>query len=304
MKPSFAVIGCGRVGTALARHLAAAGYPAAGFFSRSRASAERAAAIAGAPTLVHAEPRAAAEAAKIVFLTPPDHAIAETCQLIADQRGFLEGSVVLHCSGALSSNILEAARYRGAFIGSMHPLQSFAAATKSSPFKGIKAAIEGDEAAVDCARQLAEDLGADPISIRTEGKTLYHAAAVVASNYLVTLMRLSFKLLSEAGVPESEAYGVLSPLIGGTLNNIDQAGIPEALTGPIARGDVETVADHLSAIGQASRESADLYSRLGLATIEIAAARGSLSQAAARQLHDMFSDMLAQCAPGEQEPSR
>ncbi len=295
MKPSFSVIGCGRVGTALAGQLVPAGYRPAGFFSRSRSSAQAAARIAGDAALVFDEPWDAAKAADIVFLTPPDQAIAETCRLIADGQGFGQEMVVLHCSGALSSAVLQAARDQGAAVGSMHPLQSFAAATEGNPFRGIKAAIEGDAAAVACARQLAGDLGADPISIRTEGKTLYHAAAVVASNYLVTVMRLSFQLLAEAGVPESEAYGVLSPLIGGTLNNIEQVGIPEALTGPIARGDVETVADHLSAIRQFSGEAADLYSRLGLATIEMARARGSLGEAAAGKLREL----LGPVSPGQ-----
>lgn len=288
MKSSFAIIGCGRVGTSLARHLAKAGYRPAGFFSRTRQSALNAAKAAGNEPAVFDDPWAAAANAEVVFLTTPDHAIAATCQLISQNKGVREKSVVLHCSGALSSNVLTAASEGGAVIGSMHPLQSFAAVTESNPFAGIKVAIEGEAAAVDCAWQLAADLGADPISIRTEGKTLYHAAAVVASNYLVTLMRLSFQLLQASGVAESEAYSVLKPLISGTLTNIEQVGMPDALTGPIARGDVETVSAHLAAIRQLSPEAADLYGRLGRATIDIATAKGTLSKSDADQLVELF----------------
>ncbi len=289
MKPSFAIIGCGRVGTALARYLSKAGYQPAGFASRSRESALHAAQIAGAEDAVYDQVWEAAAKADVVFITTSDQAIAVTCQSIAENGGFQENAAVLHCSGALSSNILSAAGQCGAAIGSMHPLQSFAAVTEENPFAGIKMAIEGEAGAVAQAGKMAEALGAEPISIQTEGKTLYHAAAVVASNYLVTLLRLSFDLLKASGVPESEAYGVLTPLIGGTLKNVEQVGIPEALTGPIARGDAATVADHLAAIRELSPEAADLYTRLGLATIDIATAKGTLSQEGADRLAELFT---------------
>ena len=289
MTTSFAIIGCGRVGTALARHLSNAGYKPAGCASRTRESALNAAKAAGAEDAVYDEVGAAAAKAEVVLITTSDQAIAATCQSIAENAGFKQNAAVLHCSGALSSNILSPAHQRGAAIGSMHPLQSFAAVTEENPFVGIKMAIEGEAGAVAQAWKMAEALGADPISIRTEGKTLYHAAAVVASNYLVTLLRLSFDLLKASGVPESEAYGVLKPLIGGTLKNVEQVGIPEALTGPVARGDVATVADHLAAIRKLSPEAADLYTRLGLATIDIATAKGTLSQAAADELIKLFT---------------
>ncbi|MFP4225819.1 MAG: Rossmann-like and DUF2520 domain-containing protein, partial [Desulfobacterales bacterium] len=204
MKSSFAIIGCGRVGTALARHLSKAGYPPAGFASRSRESALQAARAADAEGAVYDHAWEASAKADVVFISTPDQAIVPACEEIAENRGVQENAAVLHCSGALSSDILAAARQCGAAVGSMHPLQSFAAVTEENPFAGIKMAIEGESAAVEQAWQIAEALGADPISIRTEGKILYHAAAVAASNYLVTLMRLSFDLLKASGVSESE----------------------------------------------------------------------------------------------------
>jgi predicted short-subunit dehydrogenase-like oxidoreductase (DUF2520 family) len=171
----------------------------------------------------------------------------------------------------------------------MHPLQSFAAEQESNPFVGIKAAIEGEDRAVQAARQAAGDLGAQPIQIRTDGKTLYHASAVVASNYLVTLLRLSFDLMEEAGVSRSEIFGVLKPLLEGTLKNVEAVGIPQALTGPVARGDVATVRDHLEALEERFPGEIDLYCRLGQATLDIARAKGGVSDSAAGELRDLFA---------------
>lgn len=273
----------------LARELAAAGYHPAGFYSRSRESAEQAAVAAGSGGRVCDSAAEAAKRAVLVFLTTPDHHIGPTCRLIAEHQGFQKDASVLHCSGALSSDLLAPARDSGAHIGSMHPLQSFAAAIGKNPFTGIMVAVEGDKVAVDRGWQVALDLGARPFAIHTEGKTLYHAAAVVASNYLVTLLRLSFDLLAASGVPEEKAYSVLSPLIGGTLSNIEAVGIPDALTGPIARGDVNTVADHLQAIRELSAEAAQLYCHLGLATVKVAEARGSLEAESSARLRSLLA---------------
>ena len=149
-------------------------------------------------------------------------------------------------------------------------------------------AVEGDDAAVLIAKKIAADLSAQPFIISTEGKIFYHAAAVAASNYLVTLMELSFQLMVASRVPESEAFAVLKPLIQGTLANIETIGIPDALTGPVARGDIEIVEKHLSAIRRLSPDLAARYARLGADTVPIALAKGSLGQDAAMRLMALF----------------
>ena len=145
-------------------------------------------------------------------------------------------------------------------------------------------AVEGDEDACRAAQSIANDLGAQPFMIRTDGKTLYHAAAVAASNYLVTLMDLSFKLIAASGVSESDAFNVLRPLIKGTLSNIEKVGIPEALTGPIARGDAEIVEKHLEVIRALSPDLLMQYKALGSATIKLALAKGTLTEEGAKKL--------------------
>jgi predicted short-subunit dehydrogenase-like oxidoreductase (DUF2520 family) len=290
MKPSFAVVGCGRVGTAFARYLAGAGYRPAGFSSRSPESARAAATLAGAPDQWFAEAWDAARTADILLITTPDGVIAETCREITKNGGIRKDSVVLHCSGMLPSTILTSAADGGAKIGSMHPLQSFAARQYTdNPFAGIMMAVEGDAAAIEAARMMAEDLGATPFAIRTDGKTLYHASAVAASNYLATLMAVAVKLMAASGAPEKDAFKILKPLVMGTLGNIETLGATDALTGPIARGDVDTVAAHLTAIGNLSADMLKLYKQLGRATVPLARSKGTLPQEAARRLLEMLA---------------
>jgi predicted short-subunit dehydrogenase-like oxidoreductase (DUF2520 family) len=284
MKPSFAVVGCGKVGTALAKFLTAAGYPAAGFASKRISSARQAADIARSDRFSDT-PWEATRNADVVFITTPDGAIQGTCDSIAGNRGFADNAVVLHCSGALPSTILSAAKHCKAQVGSMHPLQSFAAADyDTNPFQGIIVSVEGDIPAIQAAKEIAADLGGITVTLVTEAKSLYHASAVVASNYLVTLLNLAFELLHASGIAEQDAFKVLKPLINGTLSNIEKVGIPKALTGPIARGDVETVERHITEIGLKHTDLLALYKVLGLHTIAVATAKGTLSEAIAQQL--------------------
>ena len=281
MKPTIAIVGCGRVGTALANFLSEAGYRISGLASKSLSSAKKTAGITGTEHFTTISWEITKEA-DIIFLTTPDSAISDACNSIAFNGGFKRNSVVLHCSGALPSTILSAAKDCGAFIGSIHPMQSFALNKGNvSPFHGIMFAVEGDIQALRIAAKIAVDLGADCIPIKTEDKTLYHAAAVVASNYLVTLLSLAFRLIEHAGISGSDAWKVLKPLIKGTLSNIEKAGIPAALTGPIARGDIETVKRHIEEIRKKSPELLDLYNTLGFHTIGIAESKGTLSEKSA-----------------------
>jgi len=280
MKPVIAIAGCGRVGTALAKFLSEAGYQISGLASKSFSSAKRLADLTGTGRYTKI-PWEITKKADIVFLTTPDSEISDTCSNIAFNDGFKKDSVVLHCSGALPSTILSSAKSCGAFIGSMHPMQSFALNEGGSPFHGIIFAVEGDAQALHIAAKIAVDLGADCIPINTEDKTLYHAAAVVASNYLVTLLSFAFRLIEHAGISGSDAWKVLKPLIKGTLSNIEKAGITEALTGPVARGDIETVKRHIEAIGEKLPELLDLYNTLGFHTIGIAQSKGTLSEKSA-----------------------
>ena len=284
MKPSFAIVGCGRVGTALAIFLTRAGYRAVGFASKSISSAKQVANRVGSDRFSNV-PWEITPGADIVFITTPDSAIPDTCNKISQNIGFSGDAVVIHCSGALASSVLSSAKDCGAWIGSMHPLQSFASADyPTNPFQDIVVSMEGEERAIEFARKISVDLGGQGVEILTEAKTLYHASAVVASNFLVTLLDLAIRLIGEAGVDGQDAFKLLKPLIEGTLSNIEKVGTQGALTGPIVRGDVKTVEEHIKEIGLKRPELLMLYKTLAFYTVDIAAARGAIPESSVQEL--------------------
>jgi predicted short-subunit dehydrogenase-like oxidoreductase (DUF2520 family) len=289
MTPAFSIVGCGRVGISLAVFLSRAGYGIHGFSSRRRGSAESARGAAGCGRIFET-PAEAAGMGGVLFLTTPDNAIEAVCDEIATQGGFRPGMTVFHCSGALSSSILAAAARAGAATGSLHPLQSFAeyAPGQANPFLGITMSVEGDGDAVALGTRLVRDLGGVLVTIPTRMKTLYHAAAVVASNYLVTVENAALRLLAETGLDQADAFRILEPLIQGTLTNIRERGAVAALTGPVARGDAGIVARHLTDIDLYCPELSEFYRILGRHTLALAAARGGLSPQAVTDLKQLF----------------
>jgi len=289
VKPKIAIVGCGIVGPALGKLLSQSGYGIIGVASRTLASAERAAHFIGINNYTD-DPLYISKNADIIFITTPDSVIKEVCEKIAYSRGFSSDSIVIHCSGALPSEILSSAHTCRAYIASLHPLQSFASvedALKIIP--GSYFSFEGDKKAVPILKQIIKDLEGIELEIPTEGKALYHAAASVASNFLITLMDLALNICSLIGVSKSNAFKALLPLIQGSLKNIESVGIPAALTGPIARGDVEIVKSHIASLESEDSRLCHLYKILALHTIDIALAKGTLKQDKAHELRSILS---------------
>ena len=280
------IVGAGRVGPALARLLTRAGYRLLGVAAPSADAARRACDYAGAGRPVQDAADLTREA-DLTFLATPDDVIGNVCRALADAGAFRPGSVVAHCSGALPSEVLAPARPAGAHVGSLHPLQSFASAEEAvRVLPGCRCAIEGDPEAVGLLRTVAEDIGGRPFVIRPEAKPLYHAAAVFASNYLVAVEAAAVRLAEAAVIPRAEALDALLPLIRGTVSNIERVGIPECLTGPIARGDAETVRRHCTEIARHAADLLPLYTLLGRQTVRVAVARGGLDEAAVHALEE------------------
>ena len=278
MNPKISIIGCGKVGTTFGIHLSRAGYEVIALYDDIRANAERASELIDGAE-VKDSGQVAARAADVVIITTPDGIIEQACSALADAGGFRSGQTVLHCSGALPSTILSAAADSGADTGSMHPMQAFAAiASGENPFNGIVMSVEGTEGAVHHAGDMVTALGARPFIIRTEGKMLYHAAAVVASNYLVSLLDVATQMFSEAGIPEEESYSILEPLLQGTMANIGRAGTRDALTGPIVRGDAETVAAHVETIKNTLPHLLPAYKSLGMIALGLTRQKGDLEE--------------------------
>ncbi len=269
--------------------LGKAGYRISGVVTTDLETARTAAEATGAERFSVC-PWEVTRGADIVFITTPDDLIESTCARISENKGFERNAVVIHCSGALSSDILSSARDSEAVVATLHPLQSFASTDQAvSLVPGSFCTIEGDQDALPIVRQIVEDIGGILLEIEARKKTLYHAAAVAACNYLVTLIYLALELDKIAGLTSDSSYGALLPLIKGTLSNIGKKGIPGALTGPIARGDVATVSAHLKAIEKDAPKFLALYKCMGLYTVDLAKAKGTLSQAAAAKLRVLLS---------------
>ncbi len=289
-KPKIAVVGAGKVGSALACLLHRRGYPVAGIASRSISSAGRVA------RELHAgytdRPEEVTREAGIVFITTPDREIAGVAAGIARREGFRPGQVVFHTSGVHSADEIDAVRRCGAFAASLHPLQSLADfKTALEHLPGSYFALEGDREALPVAEQIVKDLGGKSFFIAPEDKALYHAAAVIASNYLVSLMHLATGLYGRFGLTREEAFRALSPLVLGTINNIARVGPAAALTGPVSRGDGTTLEGHLEVLKEVGGLELEIYRRLGLYTVKVALEKGSISAGQGETLAGIFEEV-------------
>jgi predicted short-subunit dehydrogenase-like oxidoreductase (DUF2520 family) len=274
----IAIVGTGIVGTALASLLKEQGYTLVGMASRGEASLQKAASHVGGEVRTTTVPEEITQEADLVFITTSDVAIQEVCDGIAHAGGFHPGQIVVHTSGALPSTILKSAQELGALIASVHPLQSFADVTEA--VKIIPSSIfnlEGDQEAIPPLTELVRRLGGRPLPIETQQKPLYHAAAVVACNFLVTLVYLSYQLFEAIGIPQGDAAQALLPLVKGTVNNLEHLGPVKALTGPIARGDVGVIRGHLEALKQVDPRFTDIYRAISRLTVEVGVKKGTLS---------------------------
>ncbi len=239
MDKRIGIIGPGRLGLSLAHALAEKGCCLAGVTGANAKSTAQAADILKVAGFT--DKNELAKVADIIFLTVPDRLILPVAEeLVAG--GLREGTAIFHCSGALSA--LQLPVSAGILRGSFHPLQSFADDAKS--FYGVYIAIDGEAAAL--GQKLCLLLGGKPMSVPAEERALYHAAACIASNHLVTLVDWAQGLMSRWTATPQEGVSALLPLIEGSIANITRLGTEKALTGPVARGDSETVAKHLSVL--------------------------------------------------------
>ena len=282
-------IGAGTVGNALAIRLREKGYPVVATSSRSHSSAEKLAERVAGCTAV-GKSQDVADAAELVFITTPDNAIAQ----VAGEVNWHPGQGVVHCCGAESTAILEAVRNSGAHTGAFHPLQSFASLEKAlENIPGSTIAIEADAELMETLKGIARDLEGHWIELKAEHRAVYHASAVIACNYLVTLEKLATDIWHSFGIPRRQAIQALLPLVKGTIRNIENVGIPDCLTGPIARGDVATVKKHLEELALSSPELISTYRELGLQTIPIALEKGKIDEDSAGELEALLSSQRA-----------
>jgi predicted short-subunit dehydrogenase-like oxidoreductase (DUF2520 family) len=278
--PKIGFIGAGTVGTALAILLSRKGFPVAAVSSRTTASAERLARqVEGC--LAVSRNQEVADLAQLVFITTPDDVVTT----VVSQVSWHRGQWVVHCSGAASIDILDPVRKSGAMTGTIHPLQSLAGVEQAIVnLPGSTFALEAEEPLLSTLKQIAIILKGTPIELKGSDKVLYHAAAVMACNYLVTLVKLATDLWQKFSIPPQQAIHALLPLIQGTLNNLESIGVPECLTGPIARGDTGTIRKHMEALKKSGPGVLSTYQELGRQTIPIALAKGKINEKQVQEL--------------------
>ncbi len=227
-----------------------------------------------------------AEDTTVLLLAVPDDALHTVANEVAQSGPAPRGCVVLHLSGALSTDVLAPMHAAGYTIGSLHPLQTVADAWSGvERLRGCSYAIAGEPGALAACRRLVLAVGGRPMVIPPALRPLYHAAAVFASNYVLAATATVARTLAEAGISEEDAIAAALPLMRGTMDNVEQLGLGSALTGPIARGDVDTVRLHLSRLSPRER---GLYSALGLETVRLARAVG-LDPGRADVLESLFT---------------
>lgn len=286
----IAIVGAGVIGTSLGLLLQRAGHVVVALASRTKRRAQAAAALLGGVEVV-ADPALAAMGADVVLLAVPDREIAALGERIAQGGALRRGAIVAHLAGGLPASVLDPVRAAGAYPGAMHPLQTFAdvdTAVRMLPDTAF--AIEGDPRATEALGQLARDVGGRPLHVASGQKAAYHAGAVLASNFVVALLDGAVDLLVRAGVPREEALPALLPLLRGTVSNLGSVGLPDALTGPIARGDVGTVRSHLGALAAGPGDLLRLYLALAQRTIEVALRKGTLAPAEAAALRALLAE--------------
>jgi predicted short-subunit dehydrogenase-like oxidoreductase (DUF2520 family) len=283
--PRLSFVGTGPVARALAGAYVAGGGRVTAVVSRTAARGAEIAARCGAER--GTADVAQALAADVVVVAVPDRALAEVGARIAAAATGAQ-PVVLHSSGGLPGSALGAGIARA---GSLHPLQSF-------PDLADDAALSARTAG---AHWFHEGAGRDEASamvrvwkgtlheIAPGGKALYHAGAAVLSNHTVALFDAAARLFAAAGIPPSESHAPLAALLSGTAQNLASAGVPAALTGPIARGDAATVRAHLEALRRSAPELAESYVAMARRTLVVAREKGSLTADAAVEIERLLA---------------
>lgn len=270
MSLSLTVIGAGRLGKTLARCLLRHELVTiVDVVTRTSASAQAAVDFIGAGTS-RVDIGGVAEA-NLFMLAVPDDQITRCCEQLAASNKIGTGTIIFHCSGALGSAALIAASQSGASVASVHPVRSFADPERvADNIAGTCFGIEGDAVALQRLLPLFEALGCVLVPVQTESKTLYHAAAVFASNYVVSILAVAQEAYVAAGIPADVALKMLIPLTRESIENVLRIGPAAALTGPIVRGDEVTIERQQRAVSAWDSQYGDLYAVLAEVTRRLA----------------------------------
>lgn len=276
----IAIIGAGKVGTALGHAFKGKGFAVVGIASRRQASLDTARGYIGDGSIYTLDVREVVELADVIAITTQDREIRNVAEQIFREGGRIDGKIFFHTSGAHAASELSPLDKKGALLGSLHPLQTFPdieAGIAVLPETYIF--IEGDSKALPDLKVLASKVGFESVFIESENKVLYHLSAVFVCNLLSALLYSGEGIMNSIGIDLKPFY----PIIRATLKNIESKGPLMSLTGPVVRGDAGTVSAHLGAMGGMELHE-KVYKILSLVALKMAEERKTLTEEQAAAL--------------------
>ena len=274
------IVGCGRAGRTFARLFAKGhAFVLQDLMDVNAAAARACAQFAEAGRAVRRI--ADMRPAPVWLIATPDSAIVDAASALVDAERIAPGNVVLHLSGATPSLDMVAAIEAGAHAGSFHPLRTFAdPGHAAASFAGAYVALEGDRKALKIMRVALRKIGARVFEIAPENKVLYHAASVIACNYLVALLEAGLRAYEAAGIRLETSYRLMEPLVRETVDNVFRSGTVRSLTGPIARGDDAVVRRQSERLTALDPQLGAIYRELGKVALTLARSQGTAAPAA------------------------
>ncbi|NGP89847.1 Rossmann-like and DUF2520 domain-containing protein [Fodinibius halophilus] len=284
--PDTTIIGTGGLGSAFIRGFATKGIPIKSIFNRTLAKVE--------PLVQEVQveekgtfPNTKEELGQIIFLTVPDRSITQVADRLASLSDDWSDKTIVHCSGNESAHLLKELQEKGGTTASFHPLQTFPPGSTSDRFEDIYFSMQGDNSAFPFLKEIAELLGAHFFQVNEEQKSHLHAAAVMASNYVHTILDAAVNTAALGDLSRGESKKALLPLVQQTVTNAGKYSLEEALTGPIQRGDLSTVKKHLQLLEE-DEELRKIYSQLGRNTVALALRSGAITDETADQFYSIL----------------
>jgi predicted short-subunit dehydrogenase-like oxidoreductase (DUF2520 family) len=285
--PTLNIIGAGRLGQTLGRlfHLNQC-FKINGVYNSSTSSTEQAVDFIGAGLICSTLDQL--PAADVIMITTPDTLIEKTALALKKLSSTQQSKLVFHCSGATPSTVLSSLKNPSNSIASIHPNMTFASAKVSvDHFAGTYCAFEGEETAFELVENVFRKIGGHVFQITLDKKPLYHATTAMSCNQLVALMDISVELYLKLGISREIALAMMQPIVTQTMNNIFSLDTIEALTGPIARGDVHTVQQHIDALE--SPYVKNIYKSLGLQLVKISREKGNAEKKQLDEIENSLS---------------
>jgi len=294
--PDINIIGCGRLGKTLARLWHKNGVlNVAGVISNASESAFQACEFIGAGIVceqLHQLPKS-----EFWLIATPDAAISDIALQLSTLPNLPGDATIFHCSGSLTSQVLSPLKNPTRSLASVHPVHSFADPLHSQEsFASSYCAMQGDAKALELLEPIFKKIGARMFEVSSDNKSLYHAGTVVASNYLVTLLDTATSMLVQSGLSREQALELIGPICVQTAQNTCSRYSTNALTGPISRGDVDTIKSHLSALNHQNPKWLDMYKTLGQSTVPIADKQGQASESSLMEIFKLLSQKNDYCA--------